>query len=252
MESIDNGPLVLEHRRVPWDSEIFGFDVVQFSTIKAGNGNDAEAALECELDLLRRQGTRLAVCRLPIGNGAELALLQRCGFRVMETLLQPRFTDLARFALDGDCLDVAVAKQEDMTTVVEIAGTAFCTDRYHLDPQLPPGLADERYRVWARNALRNPAQTLLTLRDGDDIVGFFVVDTQPGGVRHWGLTAIAVEWQSRGCGKRAWRAVLARHHAEGVACVTSSISAANLPVLNLYSCLGARFVSAEVTLHLWL
>jgi hypothetical protein len=45
--------------------------------------------------------------------------------------------------------------------------------------------------------------------------------------------------------------MLQRHRNEGAAVITTTISARNVRVLNLYSKLGARFLPPEMTFH-WL
>jgi ribosomal protein S18 acetylase RimI-like enzyme len=68
---------------------------------------------------------------------------------------------------------------------------------------------------------------------------------------YWHLTAVAPQCQGQGYGWRVWRAMLAHHARGGVRSVRTTITAGNVPVLNLYSKLGFRFLPPETTFH-WL
>ena len=65
----------------------------------------------------------------------------------------------------------------------------------------------------------------------------------------WRLTAVAPEFQGKGLGKGIWNSVLALHRDSGIDSVVTTISSANVRVLNLYSSLGFKFEAPEMTFH---
>ncbi|EED35984.1 acetyltransferase, GNAT family [Luminiphilus syltensis NOR5-1B] len=81
------------------------------------------------------------------------------------------------------------------------------------------------------------------------MVGFFVVEHKRNQEIYWHLTAINPRWQGRGYGYRAWLAMLRHHQMAGYRSVTTTISAGNSRVLNLYAKLGFRFIAPEKTFH---
>ncbi len=84
-----------------------------------------------------------------------------------------------------------------------------------------------------------------------DLVGFFILEHRPDRSVYWHLTAIAPRWQGKGMGMSLWQTMLLRHRTEGASFVETTISAHNLPIINLYARLGFSFRSAQMTFH-WL
>ena len=92
---------------------------------------------------------------------------------------------------------------------------------------------------------------MLTFEIAGQLVGFFIVERRPSGDAYWHLTAVAAGWQGKGVGTSIWQTMLLRHRTEGVTSVETTISAHNLPAMNLYSRLGFSFTAAQTTFH-WL
>jgi RimJ/RimL family protein N-acetyltransferase len=177
--------------------------------------------------------------------------LEAHGFRFIEMVLHPRLAGLSALALPEDDLQIMPAGAADLPGLVAIAEQAFTHERYHVDPRLDPRLGDRRYGRWVRSSLDHPTQRLLKVLDAERVIALFLVEKRTDGSAYWHLTAIAPEWQGQGYGRRVWQAMLRRHQAEGCESVTTTISARNTPVLNLYAQLGFRFLPPEMTFH-WL
>jgi RimJ/RimL family protein N-acetyltransferase len=65
----------------------------------------------------------------------------------------------------------------------------------------------------------------------------------------WNLSAIFPGYYGKGYGRRAWLAMLRYHQENGCIAVSTTISARNIAVLNLYSSLNFRFLPPEMTFH---
>jgi ribosomal protein S18 acetylase RimI-like enzyme len=63
------------------------------------------------------------------------------------------------------------------------------------------------------------------------------------------LHAVAPAFRGRGLAKHWWRLSIEQRFAAGHASVTSSISAANVAVLNLYASLGFSFLHPQDIYH---
>jgi ribosomal protein S18 acetylase RimI-like enzyme len=189
-------------------------------------------------------------CRLPHDRLRESAWLESCGFRFIEMVLRPRIALAAQAsaAAPHETLRIERAGLRDGPALEDIAGEAFGTGRLALDPFLDPALNGRRYRRWVRSSLDHPVQQALKATVDGDVAGFFVVE-HAGDIAYWHLTAMAPRFQGRGLGEALWRAMLARHRDEGLRAVETTISAHNVPVLNLYAKLGFRFGAAQTTLH---
>ncbi|MBV5350282.1 GNAT family N-acetyltransferase, partial [bacterium] len=109
--------------------------------------------------------------------------------------------------------------------------------------------ASVRYGNWVVNSLDHPRQSLLKVVDGENIVALFIVEQLASGKVYWHLTAVAPQYQGKGLGWRAWRAMMHYHQLQGIGVIETTISARNIRVLNLYARLGARFLPPEMTFH---
>lgn len=242
--------LRLEARPTAWDAECFGFGVAQIDVLECHRSGLGVAVLRPFYAWLSQNDIRLVSCRLPYDRLHESMLLEAGGFRFIETVLHP-YLDLpeARYR-DQDTLAIALAGEADVPALEAIAARAFVHGRIHADPRLGAELGDRRYGRWVRSSLAHPTQRLLKIADTDGaIVGLFIVEPGSDQSVYWHLTAIAPGFQGRGYGWRAWRAMLVRHAGEGMRSVRTTITAGNVPVLNLYSRLGFRFLPPENTFH---
>lgn len=242
--------LRLAARLTPWDIDCFGFAVGQIDTLECLNTKTELAELQPFLQWLDDNAIRLVSCRLPYDRLAETMLLETQGFRFVETVLHP-YLDLpdSRYQ-DQEGLRVELASAADIPTLEAIATHAFFHGRIHADPRLGPALGNRRYGRWVSNSFSHSSQRLLKILNEEcSIVALFITETGPNQNLHWHLTAIAPQYQGQGYGWRVWLAMLAHHTREGVRSVQTTITAGNVPVLNLYSKLGARFSPPEMTFH---
>lgn len=234
---------------VPWDAAIFGFPVAQIYTLTILDTTQAALEYRAVTNWLDEMQIKIASCRLAHDRLRESMFLEEQGFRFIEMVLHPRIDGLSRFDLPEDNLTVAQAEEADVAALQAVAEKVFGYERYHIDPRLDPYMADQRYGQWVKNSYSHPRQRLLKILDVDRLIAFFIVENQDDGGAYWHLTAVAPEYQGQGYGRRAWRAILRYHRAEGAEYVTTTISARNVPVLNLYARLGFNFLPPEMTFH---
>lgn len=232
-----------------WDAAVFGAPVFTIDHIEVLGESALRDAKEF-LDRLAAVGARLSSCRLPHDRLRESMLLEDMGFRFIEMIYQPVLDDLATVVWPHvRPLAVMPAAPADLPALLEIAGNAFSNERFHVDPRLPREAGDRRYQNWVRSAIDHPRQRLQTLRDGADVVGFFVTELMNDGTCYWHLNAIAPQAQGRGIGRRAWSTMLALARDAGAERVRTSVVARNVRVLNLYATLGFRLESPAMTFH---
>lgn len=246
---ITAGPLRLAWAEAPWDTVVLGHPVVQISRIEADLGARADDlapfVVACEAG-----GVELASCRLAHDRLRESMLLEEIGFRFIEMVYQPEFA-CSEWTQTGDerGLELVLASARDLPAIVELAGTAFGCERFHMDPRLPSGLGDLRYQNWVRNCLEHPSQRLYALREAGDLVAFFVVEMLVDGTCYWHLNAVSPARQGMGYGLRAWRQMMHQAFKDGARRVRTSFVARNHRVLNLYARLGFVFPAPSMTFH---
>ncbi len=155
------------------DSEIFGFAVAEWTLPKTIDNLDSVKSLFLkQADELK---ARLVSCRVPANQPTLLAAVQQIGFNVVDCVVTLGMRNIQRAPRDPAPLPLREAVKEDVEELEAIAGKAFQTGRYHLDPLFPRALADKRYTIWVHNALtgRMPGQVLVAEHEGE-IAGFLV------------------------------------------------------------------------------
>lgn len=246
---IDTSSIFLAWSEAPWDTEVYGYPVLQITGMKIrGTVNPAE--LDPFVVALDASNSVLASCRMPHGQLRESMLLEEIGFRFIEMLYQPEFTGLqSSESTENQGLSVMRATAADLPEAIDAAGRAFRNERFHVDPRLPSSLGDIRYQNWVRNCLNHATQRLYVLRDGRTLVAFFVVEYLADGTCYWHLNAVVPALQGKGYGLQAWRTMLEVARRDGATRVRTSIVARNHRVLNLYARLGFRFPAPLMTFH---
>ncbi len=247
--SIETRGLLLKADLVSWDTEIFDYPVCRiecFKIIDPDIINDDYMVFESWRDINK---FKLISCRLSHDKLYESIFLEEKGFRFIETVLHPNFEELFQQNLSDQGLEIIPADQTDMPVLTRIAESAFRNERFHVDPRLDQRLGDLRYVRWVENTLKHPRQKLIKILDNEIIVAFFIIEVLDDGRVYWHLTAVSPDQQGKGYGRRTWLAMLRYHQENGCVAVSTTISARNIPVLNLYSSLNFRFLPPEMTFH---
>ncbi len=213
-------------RPTPWDTEaleIPAFELLEYS----------EGALREALQTRGHHTIRVS----PL---ADKGLLHRYGFYYCDTLIQPNCTPSRLRA--SEHVDATVSQDVDPEQILQISEGAFVHGRFHRDFNLARRHAEKRYGQW-----------LGQLLDSNEVWGLYWQGVLAGfiGCHSNALTLHAVKEQYRGQGlsKYWWSAICVKLFALGYEKVQSSISAANMPVINLYASLGFSFAYPEDVYH---
>jgi ribosomal protein S18 acetylase RimI-like enzyme len=181
---------------------------------------------------------------------ADKRALHARGFYYTDTLLETfavRAQLRALKPLDGHNMSVAakivdISRDFELDAALSICHGAFAHGRFHRDFQLDPAGANLRYDNWLRQ-----------LAAAGQVYGLFAEGQLAGFIGHSGnalvLHAVAPAFRGRGLAKYWWRQVIVELFNAGHASVTSSISAANMAVLNLYVTQGFSFKNPHDIYH---
>lgn len=240
--------LNLEARRIPWDSELLGYPVAEIVSMKLGSIGEPQGYFEQFNNWILEFGYGMISCRLSHERLSEAALLECNKFRFIETVLHPFIPNLQERIIGDHDVVVCLADAKDLASIGIIASSAFSYERFHVDPCLNIDIGNARYRRWVENSPRGNAQKLLKATLDGKIIGFFLVEYRNELV-YWHLTALDPELKGKGLGTRVWAAMMAQHKDDGFQHILTTISARNVPVLNLYSKLNFRFRPPEMTFH---
>jgi len=176
---------------------------------------------------------------------ADKALLHQYGFYYADTLLEPVCREDQLICHTHP--DVDIATEVGLQGVQDICRHAFTHGRFHRDFNLPDELADQRYIQWL-NQLHTDGGVIGLLYEGQ-LAGFIAHQMDEN--RHDALVlhALSESFRGRNLAKYMWSRACSYRFSQGAEQLSSSVSAANLPVLNLYASLGFRFKGAVDIYH---
>lgn len=246
---VDDGGLSFLVNLIPWDTEVFGYPVAELQLLGHVREKPPSKGFLLLDEWRTRHRVRLVYCRLPVGRLVESMLLEQEGFRFIEVVLHPTIS-LQQRTIEATLYAVLEASAEDVDVLAHMAKASFRHERYHADPRTDSVKASDRYARWVRDSANAPGYSLLkVVSPTGELLAFFAVEEVSEGRIAWRLTAVAPEFRGRGLGAGIWNSVLAFHRNRGIASVVTTISSANVTVLNLYSHLGFRFDPPEMTFH---
>jgi GNAT superfamily N-acetyltransferase len=208
------------YQETPWDSLAFGRPTYELPQA-------SEEALAAAAETPGHYTVRVD----PL---TDKSLLHRHGFYYCDTLVVPEVT-YERFIAYED-LKAQISRKTNHDYMTEICCGGFEYDRFHRDFNVKNELADMRYINWLRQLADEG--DLFSLEYDGELAGFFACTDHR--IR---LHAMAQRLRGRGLGKALWTRACEELFAAGHERLESSVSAANLAIVNLYASLGFRFRS---------
>ncbi len=234
-----------------WDSTAFQRNVHLLHELTIANPSTFEAEANSALRNLASDGVSLLTARISSARTQDLEHLQRVGFNVVETTFSPVFSGKLGEAKRSE-FAVRTSSDDELEDIMGLAREAFTVSRFHNDPHIPDEMANLRFANWVKNAASSDSQVLLSIvNTSNELVAFFISETS-NEEAYWHLTAIAPAFRGRGLAMEVWQSVMRVQSELGVQRFRTTISSANLPVVNLYPRLGFRFENPQTSLHLHL
>ena len=212
--------------KVPWDRNEFGVPIYEIRSVTV-------PVLE---EVVRVPGHYT----VKVDPLSSKQILHDYGFYYCDTLVEPHCSR-ERFVFYHD--DAAgVTSQYSLDTLIAMCGGAFTYGRFHRDFNLDRSKADLRYINWLRELDR--AGHVLALMYNGKAAGFIAFSSN-----RLVLHAVGKEYRGKGLAKHLWSAACKKLFESGHQELVSSVSAANLPVVNLYASLGFRLRNAVDVYH---
>ncbi len=236
---------------LPWDSETFGFPVATYQPIVEKLNGEEQLQFKVSLHAwMEQNGVRLCSCSVPGDERFWKAFLPANSFQFVDLSLGAFQNDLRTLALMRSRVQLRPAERQDWEIVERIAIESFQHGRYHADVQVPASLSNLRYRHWIQRALTGtqPIDRVYVLERGGSVQGFyhFTVEGQSSDLR---LAAISSSLQGSGLGFEMYLAVMHQLTRLGVTRATTTISATNTAILNVFARLGFRFSHPQAIYH---
>jgi len=210
----------------PWDTEAFGincFEITNTSEKVLAHAANTPGHYSIKLDPL-----------------ADKELLQRYGFYYTDTLIEPvcHSGQLIKH-LNPECTFAINVNLDDLLPMCD---SSFLHGRFHRDFNLTSRQADQRYKQWLKQIYHE-----------NEVFGLYYRKELAGFIAHNKgnllLHTISSEFRGQRLAKSLWSSVCHHLFLNGISEIRSSVSAANLPVVNLYSSLGFRFQNSVDIYH---
>lgn len=213
-------------KATPWDTVAFGMPTWEL--------------LEYSAAALQQAAQTAGHHTLKVDPLADKRLLHEYGFYYCDTLIEPHCNAARLRTVQHP--DATISKEVDVGQALTICHGAFTHGRFHRDFNLHQAAADLRYDNWLKQLLE--AQQVYGLYWQGTLAGF-IGHSESNLVLH----ALAEKYRGKGLSKYWWSEVCRQLLVGGGDEVKSSISAANLAVLNLYASMGFAFGSPQDIYH---
>lgn len=201
-----------------WDKKVFGIDTYELK--------------EYSEKSLRSIQSISGHFTLRLNPLEDKKLINQYGFYYADTLIEPYLRK--EFFHKNLVSNYKINLSPDIEELIPICRDAFAYDRFHRDPNLKKEQSDDRYVNWLKEF--STKGKVMTTMSENETTAFFCNDK--GRLL---LHAVSDTFRGKGLAKYFWTEVIDHLFQLGFSEVSSSVSASNLSVLNLYSSLNFRF-----------
>ncbi len=230
----------------PFEAEFLGGSCFRLVLSPGTNAKALGRQLTSLLAEAQADGAKLVTARVPASDMCTTGVLERAGFRRIETLITfERALNDIELSYEGRSVRLAVPA--DFAACIEIGRSAFHTDRFHADGRIPKQAADALKARWVANSLAGRADaSFVALADGRP-VGFNLC-LKRNAIAVIDLIAVAHEKRGQGVGAALVMASLA-HYAKNARVMQVGTQANNTVSIALYRRLGFTPITEAITLH---
>lgn len=202
----------------PWDREVFGIDTYELKSVTR--------------EVLERISTIRGHFTVKVHPLASKQLLHEFGFYYCDTLVEPFCSPERLVIFENEA--VSISQEVALEALIAICHGAFAHGRFHRDFHIDRELADRRYDRWLAQLYKDRNVYGLTFEK--ELAGFIAIVGN-----RLVLHALDGRFRGKGLAKFLWSAACREFFQFGYSELTSSVSASNMAVLNLYVSLGFRF-----------
>ena len=224
---------LLDYRPTPWDEIIFGFPCAEILSLTATNDEELTHLLTEFNAVAIRSGVKFAYSRVD-SSARNKRAFHAAGFYFAEASYKIQNTRI-QASSKFDCLirsgpELVLATPDDHEAIREILAEDFKHGRIHGDPWVTQQQAADRYRNWLLDLI-NQEHEVYTYRNKGEVIGLHI---QFGSDQSADLVLTGLKRSHALLGASLWADVLRMNRLRGVHVVHTMISAANIPIINLY------------------
>ena len=156
----------------------------------------------------------------------------------------------------NDKYTITLLDESDIEEVVSIIDNLYSYGRFFEDDNLDNDRANELYKQWITNEVRNSNIDVIGIKENDKLIGFTSCkyqlneDSELEGVIS--LVGIVKSYQGLGIGKILMNSVLNNFKNKNIDLVYVGTQINNIPAINFYISNGFRMTSSVNSLHKWI
>lgn len=221
-------------RTTPWDERIFGHPCMEILGIEGADDAQLASLLAQFDDEARSRGVRFAYTRIDGESAALKRAMHEAGFYYAESsyrIVHRKVQKSAHFdKLIRRGPELVPADPAHFDAIRQILAEDFNHGRIHEDPWVARDIAASRYRHWLSDLAAQRHEIYVYLLGGE-VIGTHI-QRRHGAVADLVLTG--VKRSHALLGVSLWAKVMELLRTQEVAEAHTLISAANLPIMNLY------------------
>lgn len=228
-----------------FDTEILGYKVAKIINIDT-SGDDATILQNVhELNKnLKENNIKYATYRVNANNYPIIHALEKSGYMLVDGLISLETT--INIAKKDTNNHVRRATEDDLMSLLEIAGEVFNVTRYYHDPIIPKDKADLMYKTWVKNTLEGKFGDMILLWEEKKVFGLITLDKK-GQVP---LVGVSKEARGKGIARELVESALNQFRDWGIKKILVETQMTNIPALSLYQSCGFKIADSHLTFRL--
>lgn len=203
------------------------------------------------IEEIRREEERcFFYVKVPSNAIPSIGLFESIGFRLIDTnvTLKRKISGEKACSEIDRSFTVGPAQAGDLEGVGELAASSFEFSRFHLDPQISKGMAQQIKREWARNYfLGRRGDHMLVCRYNGMVAGFVLLLQPSDGELVIDLIAVDSSFRGKGVGGSMLEYVFGNFPTAKE--ITVGTQVCNIPSLALYQKCNFYITSSSYVLH---
>ena len=249
MQKFIHGDLELYFRETPWDSRVLG---VKTNEILGVNHSESKEVYDLFSEFEKHcvaEGFLFTSYRIK-GNESQLkSIASDLGYRFVEASFDV-FAPTVKIQLEkirDMNFSLRASNQSDKAELIRLAGTIFNHGRFHEDPYVDSIIANKRNELWMADMVLDPSVNIQVGERNNRIFGFMASKVS-NGVCNFLLGGVSQS--DLHLAYSLWKKVIELQASEkNCREFVATVSASNLPVLNLFQALNFTFKSSYFGFH---
>ncbi len=223
----------LDFYDTPWNTRSLGMKTREICALEFSHVESLNTLLT-KLDYKNEVDDIQLICLRIQGQNQPLKItLQQNGYRFVETSLKMKLNNLERTDLYkefGTNINIEQPAEQDFAQIRNIARDDFAFGRFHEDPLIPGELARNRYYHWI-DELTKQGKEFLIFKKNNLVISFLAYQKMNSDAE----LILGGSKTSHGyISYYFWSTILDYFKKSGIRKIRTTISAANLGILNLY------------------